>query len=320
MQYQDYYKIMGLERKATTDDVKKSYRKLARKYHPDVSKEKNAEEKFKELGEAYEVLKDPEKRAAYDQLGSNWKAGQDFRPPPGWQQQGGGGGGGAGGFADASDFFESLFGGGGGFGGFGGGGRRQSRQREYSAPGEDFRGKVQVNLEDAYSGATREISLPMQEVDQQGRAQVVNRTLKVKIPAGVKSGQQIRLSGQGAAGVGGGKKGDLYLEIEIPKHHLYDVMGSDVYLTLPVAPWEAALGAKIAVPTLAGNVDLKIPAGSQAGQKMRLKGRGMPGSTPGDQYVILKIVIPPATTDKAKELYEKMAQEMPFNPRATIGV
>lgn len=318
MQYQDYYKIMGLERNATTDDIKKAYRKLARKFHPDVSKEKNAEEKFKELGEAYEVLKDPQKRAAYDQLGSNWKAGQDFRPPPGWQHAGGGGGGMGGGFADASDFFESLFGGG-GFGGFGGGGRRQAR-REYSAPGEDFHGKVQVNLEDAYRGATREIQLPMQEVDSQGRSHVVNRTLKVKIPAGVKPGQQIRLSGQGAAGVGSGKKGDLYLEIDIPKHHLYDLMGNDIYLTLPVTPWEAALGAKVAVPTLAGNVDLKIPAGSQGGQKMRLKGRGMPGATPGDQYVVLKIVNPPTTSEKAKELYEKMAQEMPFNPRAKIGV
>ncbi|MES2219226.1 MAG: DnaJ C-terminal domain-containing protein [Pseudomonadota bacterium] len=319
MQYKDYYKIMGLERNATTDDIKRAYRKLARKYHPDVSKEANAEERFKELGEAYEVLKDTQKRASYDQLGSNWQNGQDFRPPPGWQHFGGeaqgNGEGGFGGFGgSASDFFESLFGG----GGFGGGGRQRQR-REYSTPGEDYQGKVKVSLEDAFIGATREIQLPIQEMSADGRPHIVTRKLKVKIPAGVKSGQQIRLSGQGAPGMGAGKKGDLYLEIDIEKNPLYDVVGNDVYLTLPVAPWEAALGAKISVPTLAGKVDLKIPAGSQGGQKMRLKGRGMPGSTPGDQYVILKIIIPQPTTDKAKGLYEQMAQEMPFNPREKMG-
>jgi curved DNA-binding protein len=319
MQYKDYYKIMGLERNATTDDIKRSYRKLARKYHPDVSKEANAEERFKEVGEAYEVLKDPQKRASYDQLGSNWQNGQDFRPPPDWQHFGGGGGqghseGGFGGFGgSASDFFESLFGG----GGFGGGGRRQ--RREYSAPGEDYQGKVKVSLQDAFSGASREIQLPIQTMGADGRPQMVTRKLKVKIPAGVKSGQQIRLTGQGAPGTGAGKQGDLYLEIEIEKNALYDQVGNDIYLTLPVAPWEAALGAKISVPTLAGKVDLKIPAGSQGGQKMRLKGRGMPGLTPGDQYVILKIIIPQPTTDKAKVLYEQMAQEMPFNPREKMG-
>jgi curved DNA-binding protein len=319
MQYKDYYKIMGLERNATNDDIKRAYRKLARKYHPDVSKESNAEERFKEVGEAYEVLKDSQKRASYDQLGSNWQNGQDFRPPPDWQGFGGGqqqghSDGGFGGFGgSASDFFESLFGG----GGLGGGGRRQ--RREYSAPGEDYQGKVKVSLQDAFSGASREIQLPIQTMSADGRSQMVTRKLKVKIPAGVKSGQQIRLTGQGAPGTGSGKQGDLYLEIEVEKNPLYDQVGNDIYLTLPVAPWEAALGAKIAVPTLAGKVDLKIPAGSQGGQKMRLKGRGMPGTMPGDQYVILKIIIPQPTTDKAKGLYEQMAQEMPFNPREKMG-
>jgi curved DNA-binding protein len=319
MQYKDYYKIMGLERNASTDDIKRSYRKLARKYHPDVSKESNAEEKFKEVGEAYEVLKDSEKRAAYDQLGSNWQAGQDFRPPPDWQNFAGASNANPdGGFGNASDFFESLFGGGRFGGGFGGG--RARPQRSYSAPGEDIHGKVNVSLEDAFHGATREIQLPAQEIDVYGNPQGQNRKLKVKIPAGVKTGQQIRLSGQGAPGIGNGKKGDLYLEIEVDKNPLYDLVGNDIYLTLPIAPWEAALGAKISVPTLAGKVDLKIPAGSQGGQKMRLKGRGMPGATPGDQYVILKIIIPIPASDEAKTLYEKMAQIMPFNPREKMGV
>jgi curved DNA-binding protein len=318
MQYKDYYKIMGLERNATTNDIKRAYRKLARKYHPDVSKEANAEEKFKEVGEAYEVLKDTQKRASYDQLGSNWQNGQDFRPPPDWQHSNAGGaqggdGAGFGGFGgSASDFFESLFGG----GGFGG---RSRQRREYSAPGEDYQGKVKVTLADAFNGASREIQLPVQEISADGRPHRVTRKLKVKIPAGVKSGQQIRLSGQGAPGTGAGKKGDLYLEIEVEKNPLYDLVGNDIYLTLPIAPWEAALGAKVSVPTLAGTVDLKIPAGSQGGQKMRLKGRGMPAATPGDQYVILKIIIPQPTTEKAKGIYEQMAQEMPFNPRDKMG-
>ena len=321
MQYKDYYKIMGLERTATTDEIKRAYRKLARKYHPDVSKEPNAEERFKELGEAYEVLKDDQKRASYDQLGSNWQAGQDFRPPPDWENFAGASNANHdGGFGNASDFFESLFGGKGFGGGFGGGAGRARGQRSYSAPGEDIHGKVHVSLADAFTGTAREIQLPPQEIDVYGNPQGQPRKLKVKIPVGVKAGQQIRLSGQGGPGVGAGKKGDLYLEIELEKHPFYDLVGNDIYLTLPVAPWEAALGTKVSVPTLAGTVDLKIPAGSQGGQKMRLKGRGMPGgSLPGDQYVILKIIIPIPATDEAKALYEKMAQEMPFNPRDKMG-
>ncbi len=315
MEYQDYYKIMGLERTATADDIKKAYRKLARKFHPDVSKEAQAEEKFKSLGEAYEVLKDPEKRAAYDQLGANWKAGQEFRPPPGWQQPHSGGhrahegfeGFGAGG---AEDFFESLF----------GGGSRHSRQRNRAMAGQDYNGKVQISLDEAYQGTLRQVQLPSNQVDHYGQPQGGNRTLKVKIPVGIKSGKQIRLAGQGAPGVNGGKPGDLYLEVEILKHNLYELIGNDIHCTLPIAPWEAALGATVAVPTLGGKVDLKIPVGSQGGQKMRLKGRGMPGTPAGDQYVILKIVIPQPTTESAKALYKKMAEEMPFNPREKMGV
>jgi curved DNA-binding protein len=312
MEYRDYYKVMGVARDASADDIKRAYRKLARKYHPDVSKEPNAEERFKEVGEAYEVLKDPEKRAAYDQLGANWQQGESFRPPPGWQQQASAGEDrDSADFGDASDFFESLF------GRMGGGQARQ--HRSYAAPGQDYHAKLQVNLEDVFHGATRDIQLPVMEIDAQGQRRTTQRTLKVKIPVGVKPGQQIRLSGQGAKGQGGGRQGDLYLEIDINKHALYDVMDNDIYLTLPITPWEAALGAKVSVPTLAGPVELKIPPGSQGGQKLRLKGRGMPGKLPGDQYVILKITIPQPTTEAAKALYEQMAREMPYNPRGHLG-
>jgi curved DNA-binding protein len=320
MEYKDYYKIMGLERNASTDDIKKSYRKLARKYHPDVSKETNAEEKFKSLGEAYEVLKDPQKRAAYDQLGANWQAGQEFKRPQGWGYDGAGMGGGAGpqGFGDVSDFFESLFGGGGGMGGMGGRGRRQSRQ-DFASPGEDFNGKLQITLEDAFQGASREVNIPITEIDHNGQRYNRQHTLRVKIPAGVKSGQRIRLAGQGGAGANGGKKGDLYLEIDIVKNNTFDLMGNDVYVTLPIAPWEAVLGATVPVPTLNGKVELKIPPNSQGGQQMRLKGRGMPGATAGDQYVILKIIIPAPLSDKAKTLFQELAAEVKTDPRVKMG-
>lgn len=308
MEYKDYYKVMGLARNASADDIKRAYRKLARKYHPDVSKEANAEEKFKELGEAYDVLSTPEKRQAYDQLGANWKSGQEFKPPPGWQhqareeyQQ----------YDNISDLFDSLFG-----GGFNK--RHQQQRQPFSMPGEDYHAKILVNLEDAYQGAIKEIRIPITSINANGQPQSTDRTLKVKIPAGVKQGQQIRLSGQGGPAVGGGQAGDLYLEIELQKHPLFDVNGNDIYFSLPVTPWEAALGAKVLVPTLAGKVHLTIPPASQGGQKLRLKGRGLPGDNPGDQYVILKIIIPEPKTDNAKALYEKMAQEMPFNPRENL--
>ena len=320
MEYKDYYKIMGVARDATQDEIKRAYRKLARKYHPDVSKEADAEQKFKEVGEAYEVLKDPEKRAAYDQLGANWQAGQDFRPPPGWDAGFEFSGGGYTGADSAafSDFFESLFGQRGGFrgagmgAGMGGGG--------FHMRGEDHHAKILIDLEDAYKGSTRTLSLRVPEVDAQGHVRTRERTLNVRIPKGIRQGQQIRLAGQGAPGVGSGAQGDLYLEVEFNPHSLYRVEGRDVYLDLPLAPWEAALGAKVKVPTPDGAVDLSIPPNSKAGRKLRLKGRGIPGKSPGDFYVVLQIALPPADTEKARELYKKMQQELAFNPRAGLGV
>jgi curved DNA-binding protein len=315
VEYRDYYDILGLKRDATLDEIKRSYRKLARKYHPDVSKEPDAEERFKEVGEAYEVLKDPEKRAAYDALGSNWQAHQEFRPPPGWDAgfefSGGGytpGGG------DHSDFFEELFG-------------RATRGAGHRAggfnirmPGEDHHAKVLIDIEDSLNGAARNISLRMPELTGDGRVVTRERTLKVRIPKGVRPGQQIRLAGQGGPGFGGGENGDLYLEVEFREHPLYRVEGADVYLDLPVAPWEAALGATVKAPTPSGAVDLKIPPNSSQGRKLRLKGRGLPGANPGDLYAVLRIVLPPASSDAARELYEQMRRELDFDPRASMGV
>jgi len=313
MQYKDYYKIMGLSRTATQEEIKRSYRKLARKYHPDVSKEKDAEAKFKELGEAYEVLKDPQKRAAYDRLGSNWKAGEDFRPPPNWDEgfefKGGGFSGcDAGAF---SDFFEQLF----GRAGFRPSGREQHGSH---LRGQDSHAKIYIDLEDSIHGSTRNISLSTPEMDAQGYVKVKHRSLNIKIPKGIKPGQHIRLSGQGDAG-SGGKAGDLLLEIAFNSHPLYRLSDTDIYLDLPVTPWEAALGAKIEVPTPEGSVDLKIPANSRQGSKLRLKGRGLPGKMPGDFFVVLQIALPPADTERAKAIYRTMQQELDFNPRLPLG-
>jgi curved DNA-binding protein len=314
VEFKDYYQIMGVKRDATQDEIKRAYRKLARKYHPDVSKESDAEARFKEVGEAYEVLKDPEKRAAYDQLGANWKAGQDFRPPPDWDAgfefHGGGFSG-----ADAaqfSDFFESLFG-----HGFAAAG---SAPGGLHAHGEDAHAKVLIDLEDAYHGATRTLNLQHTELGADGRPQVKQRTLNARIPRGVRQGQLIRLAGQGGAGVGKGKAGDLYLEVEFRPHPFYHVEGRDVFLDLPVAPWEAALGATVKAPTPAGTVDLKIPPGSAGGRKLRLKGRGIPGTTPGDLYVVLQIALPPAESAAARTAYRDMEQALKFNPRTRMGV
>ncbi len=321
MDYKDYYKIMGVEKTATQDEIKRAYRKLARKYHPDVSKESDAEARFKEVGEAYEVLKDPEKRAAYDQLGASWQAGQEFKPPPGWDAgfEFSGGGFTNGNAADFSDFFESLFGGGGGGGG-GGGARAGRRYAGFHAKGEDHHAKVLIDLEDAYQGASRSITLQTPELDKQGHVVTKQRTLNVKIPKGVKQGQRIRLTGQGSPGVGDAPAGDLYLEIAFKPHPLYRVDGRDVYLDLPVTPWEAALGATIKVPTPTGINDLKIAKGTTSGRKLRLKGRGIPAKTPGDFYVIPQITLPPADTDAAIALYRKMEQELAYNPRSHLGV
>lgn len=329
MEYKDYYSILGLTREANEDAIKRAYRKLARKYHPDVSKEPQAEERFKEVQEAYEVLKDAKKRSAYDTLGSNWKNGQDFTPPPGWGGAGGfedlfGGGGGrrqqrqAGpeDMADFSDFFSSLFGGAQGHGprgGFQGQGRRQHSpfdDFQTQPQSQDQRAKIQVSLEEAYHGGAKTIQLQVPVAGSRGQVQYQQRTLKVNIPKGVGSGQQLRLAGQGGQG------GDLYLEIELEPHRLYTLDGRNISLNLPITPWEAALGTKVAVPTLGGRVELKLAAGSQGGQKLRLKGRGMPGKPhAGDQYVVLQIMTPPAKTEAEKALYEQMAKDMPFDPR-----
>jgi curved DNA-binding protein len=314
LEFKDYYSIMGVARDATQDEIKRAYRKLARKYHPDVSKEKDAEQRFKEVGEAYEVLGDAEKRAAYDQLGANWRAGQDFRPPPDWDAGFEFSGGGFTG-ADAghfSDFFESLFG-----RGFGGG----APGGQFHAHGQDRHAKILIDLEDAYTGATRTISLRVPEVDAHGRVVTRDHKLNVTIPKGIRAGQHLRLAGQGGVGMGQAKAGDLFLEIEFAPHRLYRVEDRDVYLDVPVAPWEAALGASIRVPTPAGAVDLKVPAGSASGSKLRLKGRGVPASTPGDFYVVLQLVTPPASDGAAKQFYERMtAQFKSFDPRAKLGV
>lgn len=310
-EYKDYYKIMGVARDVGQDELKRVYRRLARKYHPDVSKEANAEARFKEVQEAYEVLKDPQKRAAYDQLGSNWRQGQEFRPPPDWGQNfefSNAPFGEEGGF---SDFFSSLFG-----QRPGGGHARGSGGRGFAMAGDDQVAAIEIDLEDSFRGGTQTIELKGPQAGDDGRVTVQPRTLKVTIPAGIIAGQRIRLAGQGSPGHGGGPAGDLYLEVRFRKHRLFQVDGRDVTLTLPVAPWEAALGATVPTPTLAGTVDLRIPPNAKAGQRMRLKGRGLPGSTPGDQYVVLKIVLPPADSPQARELFERMQRELPFDPRS----
>ncbi len=307
MEFKDYYKIMGVARDATQDEIKRTYRKLARKYHPDVSKEADAEARFKELGEAYEVLKDAEKRAAYDQLGASFKGGQEFRPPPDWNTGFEFSGGDA---ADYSDFFASLF----------GRNFRAGGGATFHEKGEDHHAKVLIDLEDTYQGGTRTITLRVPGMDAQGHVITKDRVLNVTIPKGIREGQHIRLSGQGSAGDGEGKAGDLYLEVEFRAHPLYRVDGRDLYLDLPVAPWEAALGATVKVPTLGGIVELKIPEGPVSGRKMRLKGRGIPGDPPGDCYVILSIALPPADNEAARDFYRKMSQELKFNPRARMGV
>lgn len=324
MEFKDYYKILGVERGAEQDAIKRSYRKLARKYHPDVSKEPDAEAKFKELNEAYEVLKDPEKRAAYDQLGSNWQAGQDFRPPPGWDQgfefHGGG-------YTQVdpeqfSEFFESLF----GRGGFSGsqftGGQQHFHGRggRHSRRGEHAHAKILIDVEDSYLGSTRTITLKHTELGNDGRPVVREHNMQVKIPKGIAPGQQIRLAGQGEPGIGGAAAGDLYLEVEFKPHSLYHLDGKTVYLDLPVAPWEAALGATVRAPTPTGAVDLKIPPNSRAGSKLRLKGRGLPAKEPGDLFVVLQIALPPADSEAAKDAYRQMQNAFHFEPRAGLGV
>jgi curved DNA-binding protein len=319
MEYRDYYSVLGVARTAAAEDIKKSYRRLARKYHPDVSKEKDAEQKFKELQEAYEVLKDPEKRAAYDQLGSDWKTGQQFKPPPDWASgfefSGGArprGGGRTQGFEEEgfSDFFSSLFG---GASPFGASGRRQQQ------PGRDHHARIEIDLKEAFGGGTRTLELKRPDLKSDGTVELRSHTVRVTIPAGVTDGQLIRLAGQGEAAPGGGRAGDLYLEVHVRPSRLYQLEGRDVTLTLPIAPWEAALGATVTVPTLGGPVEMQVPAGAQSGQRLRLRGRGLPGSPPGDAYVQLKIVLPPADSAAARSLYEEMRAKLgSFDPRADL--
>jgi len=288
MQYRDYYEILGLTRSADADEVKKAYRKLARKFHPDVSKEKNAEEKFKEVQEAYEVLRDSDKRAAYDQLGRDFRNGQQFRPPPDWSQRFGNSGGQR--FSDLngfSDFFSSLFGG----GGLGGGNSGQS---------DADAGHLDVTVEEAFAGTKRRVAL-----NEHGR----QRQVDVQIPAGVTEGQPLRIPG-----IGG--RASLIFRIRLRPHHLYEVAGKDVQIELPLAPWEAALGAKVAVPTLGGTVELTVSAGAQSGQRLRLRARGFPGSPAGDQMVTIKLVTPAAHSATEKEAYERMKRDFKFDPRA----
>jgi curved DNA-binding protein len=314
MEFKDYYTILGIDRSATQDEIKRAYRKLARKFHPDINKDLDAEKRFKEIGEAYEVLKDPEKRAVYNQIGSKWKEGEDFTPPPGWNAGFEFSGSGYTTANDFSDFFETLF----------GRGTRgpvfRGDERGVHARGNDHFAKIMVSLEDAYAGNMVTISLNLAEVDGAGRVVTRSHTLQVKIPRGIAEGQQIRLAGQGGPGLGSSPRGDLYLEIAFQPHRLFRIEKRDVTVELPITPWEAALGSKITVPTLGGKVELKIPAGSQSGQKLRLKGRGLPGKPSGDQFVVLRIVTPKAETPAARALYEQMAKEMPMHPRQHIGV
>jgi curved DNA-binding protein len=313
MEFKDYYKIMGVPRDATEAQIKQAYRKLARKYHPDVSKEKDAETRFKEVGEAYEVLKSPDKRAAYDQLGQGHSSGADFRPPPDWgtgfEFSGAGGR-----ESDYSDFFESLF------GGQGRQGSGRSRGAFHPGRGEDHHAKVLLDLDATLSGGARQLTLRVPEIDADGRLTSKDRVLNVQVPKGILAGQHIRLTGQGARPQGEGTPGDLFIEVEFQPHSLYRIDGRDLYLDLPVAPWEAALGATVKTPTPAGVVDLKIPAASHAGSKLRLKGRGIPASPPGDLYVVVQIALPAANDDKARAAYAAMAAAIPFNPRASLGV
>ena len=336
MQWKDYYQVLGVARTATEDEIKKAYRRLARKHHPDVSKATDASTRMQDINEASEVLRDPAKRAAYDSLGERGQyaegargsgaGGDSFRPPPDWNPGFD--------FADSdpgeagshSDFFEALF----------GAARRAGARRAggahaagtagdtYRARGADRHARVEIGLEDAFVGATRSLSIGEPEMDAQGDVTLRERRLEVTIPKGVKAGQQIRLAGQGNPGIGGGPAGDLYLEIEFAPHPHYRIQGRDLYLTLPVAPWEAALGATVPVPTPGGTLEVTIPPASKAGRKLRLKGRGIPGSSAsvaaGDFYAVLEIALPEAASEPARALYQRMAQELAFNPRTHLGV
>jgi curved DNA-binding protein len=308
MEFRDYYKILGVEPDADQDEIRRVYRKLARKYHPDVSKESDAESRFKDISEAYEVLKDPEKRAAFDQVRSNpggfGGPGGGWQPPPGFERGFGFGGGGftQGDASQFSDFFETLF------GGRGGGWNMSTR-------GADQRAVIRIDLDTAFKGGTRQIKVSETGPDGQPR----QRSLNVRIPAGVGQGQQIRLRGQGGAGRGGAEAGDILLEVTISPHPVFSVEGRDLHMTLPIAPWEAALGERIELDTPSGRVGLRIPPGAESGKRMRLKGRGLPGKQPGDLYVTLRMATPPADSEAVEAAYRNLAEVTGFDPRETGG-
>ncbi len=326
MEYKDYYEILGVKRDADKASIKKAYRKLARKYHPDVSKEVDAEAQFKDVSEAYNVLKDEEKRASYDQLGNNWQAGQDFHTPPGWDQSHAGFGDGRGyryssaagaGGPDVSDFFESVFGRGayadvGGRDGFAG--------ASGQGGGQDQHASIQIDLADAFHGASRQLSLSEPVLNESGQVINKQRSLNVKIPKGITQGQTMRLEAQGATGPGGSTRGDLFLEVNFKPHLLFKVDGKDISLDLPVTPWEAALGAKVAVPLPDGkSVHLTLSAGSSSGKQLRLKGKGIPAKAPGNLLVTLKIVIPDVLSDAEHAAYEALKSVSRFDARAKLN-
>ena len=324
MKFRDYYETLGVARSATEAEIKAAYRKLARKYHPDVNKEASAEDQFKELGEAYSVLKDTEKRAAYDRMGANWKNGQDFTPPPNWNEgfeysndnySDGHPGFGGGHQGNQSEFFESLF----GQGRYRQGGRGGNPSQGMDFKGQDHHAKISIDLVDAYNGAKRTITLHMPTQDASGHVSTQERKLDVSIPKGIKAGQNLRLAGQGGPGMGAGGSGDLYLEIDFHPNPIYRVDGKDVYLDLPLAPWEAALGTAVNIPTPAGStLELTIPASTATGRKMRLKGKGIPSKEPGDLYVVPSIVLPGAETDLQKEAYQALEKAFDFKPRTHL--
>ncbi len=309
MKYKDYYEILGVKRDSSADEIKKAYRKLSHKYHPDVSKDPKGEEKFKDISEAYKALKDPEARAAFDKLGSH-RPGEDFQPPPDWGQQFGGGN-----FSfddiDLSDLFGGL-----------GGGRRggSARGGNFPIPGQDYEVTAPITIEDAYRGAELDLNLSVPEYDEQGRMHRVPLVFKARIPKGVTDGERLRLPGKGGKGLNGGPNGNLYLTIALQPHPLYRATGHDLYLDLPLAPWEAALGASVEVPTLAGSVRLKVPPGTNTGQKLRLAKRGLPRRREGegDLFAIVQIVVPASPTDREKALFKDLADASIFNPRASF--
>lgn len=314
MEYKDYYLTLGVNKNVSAAELKKQYRKLAREYHPDVNRDPASEKKFKDIGEAYEVLKDPEKRTAYDRYGANWKSGQPRHERPHARSDSRGRTGAGFKFTEDmsndereySDFFKSVFG-------------QGANHATYQKRGRDMDASISIPLKDAYTGTTRTLTLETPNLSSNGTVEYTKKTLSVTIPPGIKKGGRIRLKGQGSPSHSGGAEGDLYIRIEIDQHRLFDVEGSDVYLTLPIAPWEAALGGKVQVPSPVGTLTLNIPKGSIAGKKLRLRGKGIPSKQPGNLYIILEIVLPPADTDKAEKIYKEMS-ELNFNPRAHMGV